>query len=309
VRIVLLCGTKRGYLFLKKVIELQPQTDLVVFSFREEPWEPRFLDDIREFTLASGGQFFEARHVGSKECRLFWESAPVDLMLMVNWRYMVPANIYCRPRLGTFVFHDSLLPEYRGFSPTVWAIINGEDHTGVTLFKITDEVDAGDIVDQELIPIARYDTIAMVTDRVTEAYLRLLERNFDRLISGNITLWPQDHSRATYTCKRTPDDNEIDWTLSSRRIYDLIRAVSTPYPGAYTYFSGRRMRVWSAQLISGYRRYVGRVPGRVVEVVPGKGSVVLTGNGALLLTLVQLDSHGPVSAADVLNSITHTLGH
>jgi len=307
-RIVLLCATRRGYLFLKKLFELLPQTQLTVFSFQEEPWEPPFLDDIRELTLAIHGQFFETKQVGSHHMSEFWESTEVDLMLVVSWRYMVPTSVYRRPRRETFVFHDSLLPYYRGFSPTVWAIINGEDHTGVTLFKIAEEVDAGDIVDQIRIPIGPDDTIALVMERVTGAYLDLLERNLNNLINGTAPLYPQDHSRATFTCKRLPKDNQIDWAGSSESIYNLIRAVSAPYPGAYTYLFGQKMIVWAARRVVSAHRYVGKVPGRVCEVRAGEGSVVLTGEGALLLTQVQMEGGEIVCAADVLNSPAQTLG-
>lgn len=307
-RIALLCATRRGYLFLKKLTELLPQCQLVVFSFREEAWEPAFLDDIRELTVASGGQLFEATQVGSPRWSKFWKSTSVDLMFVVSWRYMIPATVYRRPRLGTFVFHDSLLPQYRGFAPTVWAIINGETHTGVTLFEIADEVDAGDIVDQQRIPIGMDDSIAVVMERVTQAYLDMLERNLDKLMDRSAPRYPQDHSRATYTCKRTPDDNRIDWTASSRSIYNLIRAVSAPYPGAYTHLSGQRIRVWAARELANAHQHVGRIVGRVVERRPGEGSVVLTGDGALLLTQVQLEGGDIVSAAEVLDSVSQTLG-
>lgn len=307
-RIVLLCATRRGYLFLERLAELLPQSDFVVFSFRETPWEPPFLDDIRELSLATGGQFFEARQVGGADWNRFWGSTDVDLMFVVSWRYMIPASVYLRPRLGTFVFHDSLLPEYRGFSPTVWAIINGEDHTGVTLFEIAEEMDAGDIIDQERIVIGPDDTIAVVMERVTQTYLQLLERNLDGLITGTAPRYRQDHSRATYTCRRLPEDNQIDWAWSSNSIYNLIRAVSAPYPGAYTYFSGQKMRVWSARRVTNARRYVGRIPGRVVEVRRGEGSVVLTGDGALLLSEVQVEGGEVVCASNVLSSLSHTLG-
>ena len=132
-RIALFCATRRGQRFLQKLHELRPEADLLVFSFAEEPWEPPFLDDIRRLTLDCGGQFFEAKQVGAARWADLWESTPVDLMLAVSWRYIIPPRVYERARLGAYVFHDSLLPEYRGFSPTVWAMINGEDHTGVTL--------------------------------------------------------------------------------------------------------------------------------------------------------------------------------
>jgi len=307
-RVVLLCATRRGYLFLQKLAELLPRSDLIVFSFRETSWEPPFLDDIRELTLANGGQFFEARQVGTQHWRPFWESTAVDLIFTVNWRYMIPASVYCRSHLGTFVFHDSLLPKYRGFSPTVWALINGEDHTGVTLFEIAEEVDAGDIVDQESVPIGLDETIADVMERVTQTYLDLLERNLDNLVSGTALRYPQDHSCATYTCKRLPDDNQIDWTMPSENIYNLIRAVGAPYPGAYTYLSGHKVRVWSARRVANACQYVGRIPGRVVEVWPGEGSVVLTGDGVLLLTRLQMEHDIIVCAANVLNSLAQTLG-
>jgi methionyl-tRNA formyltransferase len=307
-RIALLCATRRGYLFLSKLSELQPQSELVVFSFREEPWEPPFIDDIRTLTLARGGQFFETKQVGHERWMPFWEATPIDLMLVVSWRYMIPARVYHRPRQGTFVFHDSLLPEYRGFAPTVWAIINGEDHTGVTLFEIVEEVDAGNIVDQQRIPIGVNDTISVVIEHVTQGYLKLLERNVNRLLDGSAPRIPQDHSRATYTCKRLPEDNQIDWTMPAERIYNLIRAVSAPYPGAYTYLSGQKVRVWSAQRMSDTRRYVGGIPGRVVEIRPGEGTVVLTGEQALLLTEVQMEGGEIVCAADVFRSLSHTLG-
>src|SRR5688500_12675671 len=146
-RVVLLCATNRGYRFLKRLRELQPNLELVVFSFREEPSEPPFLDDIRDFTLDSGGQFYQARNLGNNHLQEFWDTVDVQLMLCVSWRYMVPSSVYLRPSLGSYVFHDSLLPQYRGFSPTVWSLINGEDHTGVTLFKMSEKVDAGPVVD------------------------------------------------------------------------------------------------------------------------------------------------------------------
>jgi len=307
-RVALLCATRRGYLFLQKLHELLPEAELLVFSFREEPWEPKFFEDIRKLTLNAGGEFFEARQFRSARWDEFWESANVDLMFVVSWRYVIPASVYGKARLGAFVFHDSLLPEYRGFSPTVWAMINGEDHTGVTLFEVAEETDAGDIVDQERVPIGPDDTISAVIERVTQTYLVLLERNLAALVRGTQARHPQDHSRATYTCKRLPEDNQIVWSDSSDRIYNLIRATGSPYSGAYTCLSGKKLYVWSARRVENPRRYIGRIPGRVIEIRPGEGSVVLTGDGTLLLTQVQIESGNIVSAEDLLNSVGQTLG-
>jgi methionyl-tRNA formyltransferase len=307
-RVVLLCATRRGYLVLRKLADLLPEARLVVCSFREEPWEPPFLDDIRALTAERAGEFFETRRVESADMAPFWESTEVELMLAVSWRYMIPASIYQRPRMGTFVFHDALLPRYRGFSPTVWAIVNGEDHTGVTLFEIADEVDAGDVVDQARVPIGPEESIGVVMERVTQMYLTLLERNLAMLLDGSAPHRPQDHARATFTRKRVPEDNRIEWDSPSAAIHNLIRAVAAPYSGAYTSLAGGRLRVWSAERLPGYDSDVGRTPGRIVEVRPREGSVVLTRDSALLLKRVQTDTGDVVCAAEVLDTTDVTLG-
>lgn len=307
-RIVLLCATRRGFRFLKRLSELASKHELVVFSFPETSWEPPYLEDIAQLTNKVHGRFFEARQIGQSTLQEFWDTTPVDLMLVVSWRYLIPKAIYERPGLGTFVFHDSLLPAYRGFSPTVWAMLNGENYTGVTMFEITEDVDSGDIVAQKRVGIGRTDTIADVMERVTDAYLDLLEENLLDLLSGTAMRYPQQHECATYTCKRLPEDNLIDWRQPTKDIYNLIRAVTKPYPGAYTFLNRRRLRIWKASLAPTRKSYVGAIPGRVTEFHPGVGAVVLTGDGELLVTRVQLEGDEPRAAEEILNRIDYTLG-
>lgn len=306
-RIALFCATRRGYRLLQKLIQLAPQADLVVLSFKEEIWEPRFLDDIHALAEKHGAHFIETKQVGAERWQSFWESTPVDLMFAVNWRYIMPPSVFDRARLGTYVFHDSLLPAYRGFSPTVWAMMNGEDYTGVTLFKMVEDYDRGPMVGQARVPIASDETIDVITDRVTEAYLGVLETHFEALVSGTPTLTPQDESCATYTCKLLPEDFGIDWSWPTERIYNLIRAVTKPYAGAYTTINGQNLTIWAAKRLPETPRYVGRIPGRVIEILPGQGVKVLTGDGVLLLTHVQLEGQYAAPADEVLNRISFTL--
>lgn len=306
-RIALLCATQRGYRFLKKLSELRPQDDIVVFSFREDPWEPPFIENIRSFANSRGYNFIESKRVNSPFLAEFWGKEEIDLMLLVSWRYLIPPDIYQRPIFGTFVFHDSLLPEYRGFAPTVWAIINGNDHTGVTLFEIAEDVDSGDIIDQQKVDIDIEDTIEVIMEKVTQVYLEILERNLGVLLSGNATRTPQNHSLATYTCKRNPEDNQIDWNFSSEDIYNLIRATSRPYTGAFTFLEDKKLYIWSAKRMTNLT-YVGSIPGRITKVIPEVGSVILTGDGPLLITQVQRENEEIQCAADVLNDINLTLG-
>lgn len=306
-RIALLCATQRGVRVLRRLIELAPHAELLVCSFPEEGDEPRFLAAVRELAEAHGARFVETRNVGSARLEPLWRDTPPDLLLAVSWRYLVPRGVYERATRGAFVFHDSLLPRYRGFAPTVWAIVNGEDHTGVTLFEMVDAVDAGRIVDQRRVPIGDDDAIPDVLERVTEVYVELLAANLDALLAGTAPRVPQDESCATYTCRRAADDNRIDWRASTRAIHDLVRAVTRPYPGAFTSLDGRRLRVWSAAPLPDAPRYVGRVPGRVVAA-DGDAVHVLTGDGLLVVREVQLDGGEPMPAAALLKPHATTLG-
>jgi methionyl-tRNA formyltransferase len=306
--LAVLCATQRGLLFLRELSRLSPKSRLTVFSFREEACEPPFLEDIRKWTEAHGGEFFESDRAGDAARRAFWESSSIDLMFIVSWRYRIPADVYGHARLGAFVFHDSLLPEYRGFSPTVWAIVNGEDHTGVTLFEIAEQIDAGPIVDQQRVDIGPDEYIGGVMERVTQAYLQVLGRNLDRLMQGTAPRRPQNHTAATWMKRRLAQDNRIDWMASSTKIYNLIRAVSRPYPGAYTHFQGRRIRIWSARPAPAASLRADGPPGRILERLPGKGALVRTGDGAIWIEKVQRDEDGVMSAEIALDAASGMLG-
>lgn len=306
--VVLLCATNRGFRVAEQLFAMGKGHEFTVISFRETAWEPPFLDDIRALTQANGHRFFEARNVAKQDLKDFWLQQPVDLMLMVNWRYIVPAEVYSRARRGGYVFHDSLLPKYRGFSPTVWAMINGERETGVTLFRVAEDYDAGDIVEQARVPIGQSDTIAVVMEDVTKAYLNVIERNFDKLLNGRVDCFPQNHAEATYTCKWTPADACIDWNKGSLDIYNLVRATTRPYPGAYTFLEGRKLVVWSADLDGSARKYTSLAPGRVVESHKNGTVTILTGDGTIAVKSVQLEGDDAVDAASLLKPPNLTLG-
>ncbi len=306
-KIAVACATKRGFLFLQKLFTLEPNAEYIIFSFREEPIEPPFMDDIKNLALSYGALFYEAKQLGAEKWISLWKTEKIDLLFTVSWRFMIPKSVYTQPRLGTFIFHDSLLPEYRGFAPTVWSIVNGEDHTGVSLFAIAEEMDAGDLIDQTTVGIGPQETITEVMPRVTQVYLDMLEKDLPSLMKGKAPSNPQDHSKATFTCKRTIFDNKIHWGDPSQRILNLIRGVTHPYPGAYTFLKNQKFTIWSAEMIDHPHVYVGRVPGRVIEVKPDLGTVVLTSDGAILIKTIQLESEPETCASEILNSISMTL--
>ena len=161
--------------------------------------------------------------------------------------------------------------------PINWAVLNGETETGATLHRMVKRPDAGDIVDQEAVPIGPRDTAQVVFIKVTSAARHVLERSLDAIKQGRAPRRPQNESQASYFGGRKPDDGRIDWHADAQRIFNLIRAVTHPYPGAFTDVDGRRFFVWWAEpRPDGAGR-----PGQVVSVAPLR---VAAGNGSLEIT-------------------------
>jgi methionyl-tRNA formyltransferase len=235
-----------------------------------------------------------------------------DVIFVVGWRYKIPKEQYSIPSKGTIVFHDSLLPKYRGFAPMNWAIINGEIKIGATMFYIADEVDSGDVISQREFPISEFDNAKDVEYKMTQAYIDLLTTQLPLIKLDKVHRVPQVHNQATYTCKRVPEDGLIDWNDKSIRIHNLIRGLTEPYPGAFTYLHDgknppRKMFIWKSSIDDDFKRYVGRIPGRVVETIKGKGVKVLAGYGTLIVEEVGFVNGQMVRADDVIKSIKTTL--
>ena len=154
-----------------------------------------------------------------------------DVILVMGWYYMVPKKIRDIAKHGTWGIHASLLPKYAGGAPLVWAIINGEKETGVSLFKLDEGVDDGDIIAQQVIPIAFEDSIKEVYAKATEASKEILLNALQHI--ETIKFIPQDKSKIEVWPQRKPEDGQIDLSWPAERIYNFIRAQASPYPGAF----------------------------------------------------------------------------
>ena len=172
-----------------------------------------------------------------------------DFILAIGWYYMIPKKILNIAWKGAAGIHASLLPKGRGNAPLVWALINGEQQTGITFFYFADGVDNGDIIGQRKILINENETIKTLLEKVeTESKSLLLE--FMPLIAENkVKARVQDDSAATYYPKRSPEDGFIDWKKSSKEIDRFIRAQTKPYPGAFTIIENKKIIIWDATII------------------------------------------------------------
>ena len=184
--------------------------------------------------------------------------------------------------------HPSLLPEARGGATLNWALIRGEKEWGVTLFYLASEIDRGDIIDQERFLIEPRDDIQTVFDKATLAAMDLLKRSIPLIRAGKAKRLQQDKTKATFLPRRKPDQGQIDWTSSAQAVYNLIRALTRPYPGAYFFWSGEKVWVWKAAPSGKVETKQEKSAGDIVQIIPGKGIRISCGEGAILMERVQL---------------------
>ncbi len=171
----------------------------------------------------------------------FINDKDIDVIISVNYLFIVDLDLIRLPKLMAFNVHGSLLPKYRGRTPHVWAIINNEKVTGITAHLIDEGCDTGDIIDQVIIPITNDDTGATLLQKYEVAYIPLIHSVLEKIESKTLSVRPQEHLNATFYGKRTPEDGLINWSWQKERISNWIRALSNPYPGAFSFYGDRKI--------------------------------------------------------------------
>ncbi|BEO56280.1 MULTISPECIES: bifunctional UDP-4-amino-4-deoxy-L-arabinose formyltransferase/UDP-glucuronic acid oxidase ArnA [Serratia] len=207
-----------------------------------------------------------------------------DVIFSFYYRHMLSDEILSLAPQGGFNLHGSLLPHYRGRAPVNWALVNGETETGATLHKMVKRPDAGDIVGQQKVTIADNDTALTLHKKVLEAAQVVLQEQLPKLKNGTATFTKQDESQASYFGRRTAADGEILWHKSAKEINNLVRAVTEPYPGAFSYLGQRKLIVWRSRVLDTQHD---KQPGTVLSASP---LVIACGEGALEIVAGQNDS-------------------
>ena len=170
-----------------------------------------------------------------------------DMFLVAGWYHMIPKR--WRKLAPAFGLHASLLPDYSGGAPLVWAMINGEKTTGITFFKLAGGVDEGPIVGQKATNILPDDTIATLYKRIEDLGVELLVEHLPLLANKTAILTDQDESQRRLVPQRAPKDGKIKWQQPAPQIYDFIRAQTHPYPGAFSHFRQSQINIWQSALL------------------------------------------------------------
>ena len=171
-----------------------------------------------------------------------------DLILSLYYRNIIPEEIFSRAKLGAYNMHGSYLPAYRGRAPLNWAIINGESYGGVSLHVLEKKFDTGAAVDQEKVEFGENEYVGDIQPRISDAALRVFTRSLESLLDGTPKTVPQDLSKVSYFGKRTPEDGRIDFSKTAREVFNLIRGVSKPFPGAFADIGGKKTIFWRAKI-------------------------------------------------------------
>lgn len=207
-----------------------------------------------------------------------------DAFLVAGWYHMIPKS--WRDVAPAYGLHASLLPDYSGGAPLVWAMINGETKTGITFFQMDDGVDSGPIVGQREENILPDDTIATLYARIEQKGLKLLHEVLPAMAAGTSKLRVQDESRRRMMPQRSPEDGCIDWSQDSEAIVRFIRAQTKPYPGAFTTLHGKELHIWGATLADSTKDYATGQVQRITDEI----FVVCCNEGAIHLMEISYES-------------------
>lgn len=206
-------------------------------------------------------------------------------IVVVAFGQILPRDILVLPPAGCINLHASLLPRYRGAAPIHWAIINGEQETGVTTMFMDEGMDTGDIILQAVLPIGPDDNVGLVHDRLAHLGSELLVRTVELVAAGKAPRTPQNHALATYAPLLRPEDEIIDWTRPAGAIKNLVRGMD-PWPGARTTLDGKVLKIWRVSLHgNGFSR---GVPGEILAADQVSGILVRAGDGVVAIEELQV---------------------
>jgi methionyl-tRNA formyltransferase len=227
-------------------------------------------------------------------------SYKADLQIVVAFR-MLPEAVWAMPPLGTFNLHGSLLPRYRGAAPINWAVIRGEQETGVTTFFLQHEIDTGNIILQEKLPIGPDETAGEVHDRMMELGAAVVLKTVQLIQAEAVDPQPQDHTLATSAPKLKPDNTRINFAATAREVHNFVRGLN-PYPGAWCMVGSRKWKILRTHPVCEAHRLS---PG---TLVPAKDSLrVAVGDGFVELLELQLPGKRRMPIRDFLNGYSSLL--
>ncbi len=251
---------------------------------------------VKACAIAHGIEVYQPERVREAECVEYLREYRPDIIIVEAFGQLIPKAILDMPRYGCVNVHASLLPKYRGAAPIQWAVINGDEVTGVTTMRMSEGLDTGDMIMKQEVIVRAEETGGSLFERLAKTGAKLCVKTMEAIEAGTATYTPQDENEATHTKKIHKELGSIDWNRDAKTIECLIRGLD-PWPSAYTRLHDKTLKIWKAKVIPGES---GTAPGCIVKVEKA-GITVQTGEGMLLVTEVQLEGKKRMPVEAFLN--------
>ena len=264
-----------------------------VFTHPDDPKENQWFESVAELAAEKNLTVFAPENINHPLWVERITALQPDIIFSFYYRNMVGPAILAIPPAGCLNLHGSLLPRYRGRCPVNWALIHGESQTGVTLHYMTPKPDDGDIVGQKKVDISPEDTALTLHSKMTITAKELLEELLPDIRDGKAPRTAQEHRLASYFGGRGPDDGEIDWNRPAAAVHNLVRAVTRPYPGAFSFLRNRKCFFWSVRPVD---REDAVTPGTVLSSDP---LIIRCGSGSIQVQAGQSEGGVYVSGAQL----------
>ncbi len=279
-RCVLFAYHEMGYACMAELIALDAPI-AALYTHRDAPGEELWWRSCAELAQAHGIETRTPERLDAAERAHIAALAPA-VIYSFYYRNLIDEAVLRTAPLGAYNLHGSMLPKYRGRAPVNWMIVNGEREAGATLHHMVARADAGDIVAQRAVAITDDDTALTLYRKIVPIGAALLREFHPLIVMGRAPRRAQNPAAGSYFGRRRPADGRIDWRWPARRIFNLIRAVTHPYPGAFCAIGGRKLYIWRAAIAheDGVRGASGTVlgnrPDGAIEVAAGTGSVIVS---------------------------------
>lgn len=271
---------------LKKITESRHRVSLVVTQPDKPKGRSRELQpsDVKKLALEEGLPVFQPEKVRTKETYEELKKYDADVFVVAAYGRIIPKDILELPKYGCINVHASLLPKYRGAAPIQWAVIDGEEKSGVCIMQMDEGLDTGDIIAEAEIPLDKKETSDSLFGKLSVLGADTLVETLDRIEKGDIHPVPQPKESTTaYARMITKADGRIDWNEPAEKIERIIRGMNS-WPGAYSDMNGHMVKIWDADVIN---ENDASKPGTVVKA-DKNGLIIQTGEGQLSINELQL---------------------
>ena len=244
---------KLGFCCMEEIYRIGGRLDLVISLHNHIAPNKSGRIYVDEFCNFHNIPLFKVKNINEASVIQLIKLKEPDWLFIIGWSQIAKKEVLEAPKKGCLGMHPTLLPEGRGRAAIPWAILKGLKKTGVTLFKLDENVDTGPIIDQEIIDIEEKETATTLYEKVIEAHKSLIRKIWPKLVEDTVQWYPQNEELATYWPERKPEDGKISFSMTTEEVDRLVRAVTRPYPGSFIIYNNKKYIIWSGEPHTGIK--------------------------------------------------------